>query len=84
MQKDTRLICVLFWSMGFLAIVAAPGEFFSELFSDSGATQSASGGSARFDCSDEIDNLMRDAKMGRIQETLDDIKYWEIRNGGRK
>lgn len=79
-----RLICVLFWSMGFLAIVAAPGEFFSELFSDSGATQSTSGGSARFDCSDEIDNLMRDAKMDRIQETLDDIKYWEIRNGGRK
>ena len=29
-------------------------------------------------------NLMRDAKMDRIQETLDDIKYWEIRNGGRK
>ena len=28
--------------------------------------------------------LLRDAKMDRIQETLDDIKYWEIRNGGRK
>ena len=79
-----RLICVLFWSMGFLAIVAAPGEFFSELFSDSGTTQSISSRSTRSDCSDEIDNLLRDAKMDRIQETLDDIKYWEIRNGGRK
>ena len=29
-------------------------------------------------------NLLRDAKIDRIQETLDDIKYWEIRNGGRK
>lgn len=79
-----RLICVLFWSMGFLAIVAAPGEFFSELFSDSGTAQSTSSRSTRSDCSDEIDNLLRDAKMDRIQETLDDIKYWEIRNGDRK
>ena len=52
-----RLICVLFWSMGFLAIVAAPGEFFSELFSDSGTTQSISSRSTRSDCGDEIDNL---------------------------
>ena len=79
-----RLICVLFWSMGFLAIVAAPGEFFSELFSDSGTAQSTSSRSTRSDCRDEIDNLLRDAKMDRIQETLDDIKYWEIRNGDRK
>lgn len=79
-----RLICVLFWSIGFLGIIAAPGEFFSELFSGSGATQSASNGSAGIGCNGEIDSLMRDAKMDRIQETLDDIKYWEIRNGDRK